>query len=317
VLEELTVCSCLGPHVTPPLHHLVPPCLSLSVKHLPDVEAHRRAPFARPPPQSPLGEAARCGFDDICKLLLESGAPTELANSVGWTPLHEAAFYNHIKTVKVLLSFGANGSAPNGQGVFPYQLASSQEVKAIIKDVVGDTAEVLGVDEMTDGLTFATESPATPAKSPPQKTKTVTPAPASKDTAESQTLHSGAMLGELPALSPAPAKGGHVSSSRPSEAMSSPSKSGNSKAIPEGFPKHLLCAICERPAQDPVRSPYGGLFERKAILTWLERNGSVCPLTGQPLVVTELQEAPDIRQEVASFFEKPKPKKAEDDMYDF
>jgi hypothetical protein len=47
-----------------------------------------------------------------------------------------------------------------------------------------------------------------------------------------------------------------------------------------------------------VRSPYGGLFERRAVLTWLQRNGSICPLTGQPLVAAELQDAPDVVQEV-------------------
>jgi hypothetical protein len=54
-----------------------------------------------------------------------------------------------------------------------------------------------------------------------------------------------------------------------------------------------------------VRSPYGGLFERKVILTWLQRNGSVCPLTGQPLGESELTAAPDVVEEVRKFFEKP------------
>ena len=50
-----------------------------------------------------------------------------------------------------------------------------------------------------------------------------------------------------------------------------------------------------------MRSPYGGVFERRAISTWLARNGSICPLTGQPLVEAELADALDIKEEVGTF----------------
>jgi ankyrin repeat protein len=287
------------------------------VKHLPDVDAHRRAPFARPPPQSPLGEAARCGFYDICKLLLESGALTEQTNYVGWTPLHEAAFYNHLKTVKVLLSFGADASAPNGQGVYPYQLASSDEVKAIIKEIAGDSAvdhKVLTAEAAA--VVKEVAAPKSSTKSPPPK-QAPSSTPQSK---ASPNLHSGAMLGDLPALSPALDKSCNKTEKPSVSTQKNKNSSKKADVIPEGFPKHLLCAICERPLQDPVRSPYGGVFERKAIHTWIDRNGSVCPLTGQPLVKTELQNAPDIKAEVANFFEKPKASSdggAEEDLYDF
>ena len=140
--------------------------------------------------------------------------------------------------------------------------------------------------------------------------------------------------------------GGRSATGRMSAGNANPSaRAAAAAAVPAGFPRHLICGICERPLQDPVRlhgkipseirpfsgggislvlfasprgiscmayhvcncvcvhvwqvrSPYGGLFERRAVLTWLQRNGSICPLTGQPLVAAELQDAPDIAQEV-------------------
>ena len=50
-----------------------------------------------------------------------------------------------------------------------------------------------------------------------------------------------------------------------------------------------------------VRSPYGGLFERRAIHKWLHRNGSVCPLTGLPLASSELTDAPEVAAQVDLF----------------
>ena len=54
---------------------LAAPGAAADLGHVPDGDAARRFPFARPPPQSCLGEAARCGFKDIAVLLLEAGAP--------------------------------------------------------------------------------------------------------------------------------------------------------------------------------------------------------------------------------------------------
>eukprot|EP00620_Florenciella_sp_RCC1587_P020156 CAMPEP_0182557106 /NCGR_PEP_ID=MMETSP1324-20130603/1149_1 /TAXON_ID=236786 /ORGANISM="Florenciella sp., Strain RCC1587" /LENGTH=374 /DNA_ID=CAMNT_0024769117 /DNA_START=16 /DNA_END=1136 /DNA_ORIENTATION=+ len=111
-----------------------------SMTHVPDEESNKRFPFSRPPPQSPLAEAARCGFKEIVKMLLDSGAEKDLANHMGWTSLHEAAFYNHIDVVKVLLVYGADATIKNKQGAMPWQLASMQLIRDLIKDMGGPEA---------------------------------------------------------------------------------------------------------------------------------------------------------------------------------
>jgi len=54
-------------------------------------------------------------------------------------------------------------------------------------------------------------------------------------------------------------------------------------------PRDFLCAISRRLLREPLRSPYGHAFEAKVIRAWFAKNGSVCPLTGQPLVESELE----------------------------
>ena len=158
------------------------------------------------------------------------------------------------------MAFGADACSPNGQGIYPYQLASSQEVKTILRDVIGDAAvrqqqeSISNKDspsrvgtggEMAAAATAAAEK--TPTKSPdPQQAKT-------PEMKKSPSLHSGAMLGELPQLPTSDSKRS-VSSSQPAKrpgAVSSQRK-GKAPPIPENFPTHLLCNICEQPLKDPV-----------------------------------------------------------------
>jgi len=409
-----------------------------NVNYLPDAEASRRAPFARPPPQSPLGEAARCGFAEIAKMLLERGAKKDEVNYLGWTPLHEAAFYNHTETVKVLLVFGADATVKNRQGALPFQLASLPDVRSVISDLGGPDALPspnqppfvfgsslnlsrpstsfaddeddedegnCGRDEDEDqgggcrdsGVedTRVSNDQAPAIATPKAKTQPLASGHGSGAKGEggggppsspnNALLHSGDLLGNLPGLSAhkspssPEAKSGDGGGSSPEakeNSSSSPASSterrllnefagstisgnldsdsriddagghrgkgqrthrsggsgggkggggdGRRRApgrlsagganpsaraaaaaeVPEGFPRRLLCGICERPLTDPVRSPYGGVFERKAILTWLSRNGSVCPLTGQPLAESELEPAPDLAEAVKKFFEQ-------------
>ncbi|CAM9694928.1 unnamed protein product, partial [Ectocarpus sp. 8 AP-2014] len=54
-------------------------------------------------------------------------------------------------------------------------------------------------------------------------------------------------------------------------------------------PEGIICQLSKRVARDPVRTPYGHLFDRQMIGLWLSKQGSICPLTGQPLVEAELK----------------------------
>jgi hypothetical protein len=50
--------------------------------------------------------------------------------------------------------------------------------------------------------------------------------------------------------------------------------------------------------KDPVRAPNGVAFERATILLWLDRNGSVCPITGAPLTANDLTPDTELRTKI-------------------
>ncbi|CAD7948427.1 unnamed protein product [Amoebophrya sp. A25] len=56
-------------------------------------------------------------------------------------------------------------------------------------------------------------------------------------------------------------------------------------------PQEYRCAIDGKVMTNPVRSPFGHLFEKKTLEKWIESCGSVCPITQQPLRLDEC--APD------------------------
>jgi hypothetical protein len=59
--------------------------------------------------------------------------------------------------------------------------------------------------------------------------------------------------------------------------------------------------MCARPGnllQDPVRSPYGHVFDKAVIAQCLKKLGNRCPLTGNPLTKSELVPDEDLHQEI-------------------
>eukprot|EP00742_Colponemidia_sp_Colp-10_P008579 GILJ01009303.1.p1 GENE.GILJ01009303.1~~GILJ01009303.1.p1 ORF type:complete len:864 (-),score=131.97 GILJ01009303.1:247-2838(-) len=50
----------------------------------------------------------------------------------------------------------------------------------------------------------------------------------------------------------------------------------------------VLCALGGHLMTEPVRSPYGHVFDRSAIEDWLQNNNNICPFTHQPLHATDL-----------------------------
>ena len=50
-----------------------------------------------------------------------------------------------------------------------------------------------------------------------------------------------------------------------------------------------------------MRSPYGHAFEHKAIKSWVSMNGSICPLTGQPLALSELSPDAALKARITAY----------------
>lgn len=53
--------------------------------------------------------------------------------------------------------------------------------------------------------------------------------------------------------------------------------------------------------KDPVQSSTGYYFERTTIELWLKTRGQFCPISGEALTLDDLQEKPDLRNEIKRY----------------
>ena len=72
--------------------------------------------------------------------MLDAGAPKDLPNTLGWTSLHEACFYNRIDVVRILLLSGVNATIRTKSGALPYHVAGLQVLRAMLTEMGGSGA---------------------------------------------------------------------------------------------------------------------------------------------------------------------------------
>lgn len=127
-------------------------------------------------------------------------------------------------------------------------------------------------------------------------------------------LHSGPLLGNLPAFgknNASPKKfqtdidhaflsnnnaghhNGGIFGNPAGPGMKSPSKRADDKTggkkkkkkahddVPKDTPIEFLCQLTQRPMSEPVKTIYGNVYDRTAIMNWLSTQGKICPLTGK------------------------------------
>ncbi|GMI15451.1 hypothetical protein TrVE_jg3540 [Triparma verrucosa] len=123
------------------------------VSFLPDKDKFRGAPFCRPHPHTALGEAARCGFPELCRLLLKNGSNINEKNQMGWTPLHEACYTNQLACVKFFIMEGADATCKTEHGALPYQLAVTASIRNYIREM-GGNGSVPEKDEPFSSMLF-------------------------------------------------------------------------------------------------------------------------------------------------------------------
>ena len=63
-------------------------------------------------------------------------------------------------------------------------------------------------------------------------------------------------------------------------------------------PPEFICCLTLDILSDPVTTPKGFTFERKAITKWLIEGDGTCPLTREPLEDFELANNNDLREEI-------------------
>lgn len=312
---------------------------SIDLNYIPPLELAATSPFLGSPPHSAIGEAARAGFYRIVQILIDAGADKDSKNSLGWTPLHEACFYNRIETVKTLLLAGANPCLRTKIGALPFHLAGFEFLRSMIADMGGPDA-VPAEDDVVDMVTILNELTSTvdseenphqirvdesredSRQSPSSSNRIAAERPKHRSAKQTQIetpdrdekevkqsfLHSGEMLGNLPSLntnkSPTGATRGRgfgddleaVLGESPSSRLAEPSlkaddkkpkksKKNTKNVVPKDTPAGYVCQLTQKLMTEPVKSVYGHVFEKSAILNWFEQQGRMCPLTGEFLDV--------------------------------
>lgn len=82
--------------------------------------------------QTSLHVAALWGNNECATVLLKSRADVNVINSVGTTPLHFAAQKDNLDMAVLLLSYGANKRAKAKNGLAPWEMATSLELRALL-----------------------------------------------------------------------------------------------------------------------------------------------------------------------------------------
>lgn len=256
-------------------------------------------------PQFPLAHACRQGHLETVKCLLNAGANKDAQNPEGWCPLHEAVFFRRVDCVKVLLVHGCNTTLRTSKGHCILDFPTSEEIREILVEAAPKS--LLSRGEPEKDLPSENSASSQPDISTPSLEPSV-PIEESKSAQENFRL-----LGDLPKMptsrnitslefaqtqgnTPTPATV-EVEEKRdrekPKKRKHRKKKSRKNKmktALPEeGIPSELACHLTGKLMEDPVTSPYGNNFERKALERWFMTQGNLCPVTGQPYSAAEIK----------------------------
>uniref|UniRef100_K3X801 U-box domain-containing protein n=1 Tax=Globisporangium ultimum (strain ATCC 200006 / CBS 805.95 / DAOM BR144) TaxID=431595 RepID=K3X801_GLOUD len=285
------------------------------------------------PGQHPLAEAARQGHIETVKILLEWGVDKNAVNKLGWTALHEAAYHSRLPIVRMLVVYGADVFVKTEKGSLAKDLTIHSEIRTMLEDLCQhgpasspkkDKLLVAGSD---DGEAEVSSSML--KKSSPAKTQSVRASPLSRK-------EEYALLGDLPSLrgkaipsisiqdvdaldeeeegkaddkednddketNASSDPSASSSASSPTRASKSSNHKKHKKKSSNRSSQDILaefkCAVSLKLLKDPLRSPYGHVFERHVVEAWFRDFGNRCPLTGEPLTIHQL--APDDKLKAA------------------
>lgn len=267
------------------------------------------------PGQFALAEAARQGHADTVKVLLEWGVPLNAVNKLGWTALHEAAYHNRVAIVKLLIVYGADVFVKTEKGSVAKDLTVHSEIRSMLEDIAKHTAPASPSKDKPNKCESgdSEEIHGSSKKSSPTKAQSIQMVPLARK--EDYPL-----LGDLPDLAAtsvpsisiqdddseepgiedqeskdneSKSEVAHSSSSGKTK-LKKKHKSGKSKDIPVGF----KCSVSLKLLKDPLRSPFGHVFERRVIEAWFRDFGNRCPLTGEPLTMQQLQSDTNLKAEI-------------------
>mmetsp|Transcript_8672 Transcript_8672/g.16203 ORF Transcript_8672/g.16203 Transcript_8672/m.16203 type:complete len:762 (+) Transcript_8672:109-2394(+) len=119
--------------------------------------------------------------------------------------------------------------------------------------------------------------------------------PAAPPAAAAPVATGPSLLGDLPSLGSGASATGERTAKKERNKIKITSRS-----VVE-CPEEMRCAIDGKVCINPVRSPYGHLFEQKTLQRWMSNCGSVCPVTQRPLRMDECAPDSDMKKRIVKF----------------
>lgn len=171
-----------------------------------------------------------------------------------------------------------HGSNPlTGAPLDMNEVADRQDIQSYIQDY---QMQMLAAAQVTPEAFDAPPSPQGAAESAAPAEPAPPPPPPSSS-----------LLGDLPSLGKAP---------------DSPSQKKKNKIRIESrsvvdCPDDMRCAVDGKVMVNPVKSPYGHLFEKKTLERWMQNCGSVCPMTQKPLRLEDCHPDAEMKKRIVKF----------------
>ena len=206
-------------------------------------------------------------------------------------------------------SLGVRWGGIGGDALALRALPASENGGADVKPTAASPVTVPDDDDDDDDAVVANNMPSSESKEVAALTSADAEAKASSSTsfpvgtissassAKSPTKSPSSLLGDLPSLTPGKQAN-----------YKDPTKSSRAKAkkAPVPFtadeerlaPPQFRCEVSRKLLSRPVRTQRGHVFEEAIIQAWFEKQGSICPISGEPLSERELERAEDIRRDI-------------------
>ncbi|RHY15010.1 hypothetical protein DYB32_010799, partial [Aphanomyces invadans] len=267
---------------------------------------------------TPLHIACAYGMEALVVKLIQAKADVHVTNSVQWTPLHEAchrgytsivkellhaaAYHNRSDVVQMLVVYGADVRMKTNRGAMASELTISSEIKTMLEDMASHEvdAAVRNENGNNNAASHGGNSPgkASASKTSPSKERVDVKAPDGPLSRKEEF----ALLGDLPSLQRlhVPAEADQVHGSK-TDGKAHKKKFKRKQSKDEAVPAEFQCAITRKLLVDPVKSPYGHVFERHVIEKWIQDYGHRCPITGEPLGHAQLTPDAHLKQEIAAW----------------
>eukprot|EP00941_MAST-03F_sp_MAST-3F-sp1_P000752 g752.t1 len=274
------------------------------------------------PAHDVLAMASRNGQESMVELLLNHGANIDSKSRLGWTALHEACHANQFAVVETLLRHGADVGVRSKSGIRPEQLTTDSRVLNALREGRGACPEDEEAANRAEAALLIEKEEKRRKESERKFLQSVNHSSENESESEDEDSHDdgeesklngssgGGFLGDLPSFdfdkrserNRRKLKKNKKKKKERKKKMKKMKKRANQlREKNKDVPSEFLCELTGQIMKDPVRSPTGRRYERKAILKWITKFGSKCPLDGLPLSQSELLAYPELKKKIVAY----------------